>query len=72
VKKTDTIAETPMKTCLRDCVKIVLDDRPCNKLRQASLFNDRVKSRIVEMSSDIKIQLTSAVTFSAFLFPIDL
>jgi len=32
-----------VKVCLLDCVKIVLDDRTCNTLKQVSLSNDTIK-----------------------------
>ena len=67
-KKPHTIAETLAKPCLLDCGKIVLGDRACNKLKQGSLFNDTIKSKIFVMSGDIKFQLTSAVTPSALPF----
>jgi len=65
-----TIAETLVKPYLHDCAKTVLDDRACNKLKQVPLFKDTVKSRIIETSSDIKFQLTLAVTCSALPFAI--
>jgi len=63
-KKSHAIAETLVKPYLLDCAKMVLDDRACNKVKQVSISNVTIKSLIVEISSDIKIQLTSAVTSS--------
>ena len=71
-KKPHTIAETLVKPCLLDCAKIALDDKAYNKLKQVSLSNDTIKNRIVEMSSDIKIQLISTVSSSALPFAIQL
>ena len=70
-KKSHTIAEMLVKPCLLDCAKTVLDDR-AYKSKQDSFSNDVVKSRIIKMSNDIKIQLTSATTFAALPFAIRL
>jgi len=63
-KKSHAIAETLVKPYILDCAKMVLDDRGCNKVKQVSLSDVTIKRLIVEISSDMKIQLTSAVTSS--------
>ena len=71
-KKPHTIAKTLVKPCFLDCAKIVLDDRAYNKLKLVPLSNNTSNNRIVKMSSNTKIQLTSAVTSSALPFAIQL
>ena len=45
-KKAHTIAETLIKPCLLDCARIILGDDACSKLKQISMSNDTVRSRI--------------------------
>ena len=66
-KKLLTIAETLVKPCLLDYAKIVLADIAYNTLKQVSPSKDTIKKEIVEMCSDIKVQLISAVTSSALV-----
>ena len=63
-KKTHNIAETLIKSCLEECAGILLDESAKSKLKQISLSNDTVKSRIADMACDIKFQLIENIKAS--------
>ena len=56
-KKPHTIGETLIKLCILECARIVLNKDAVNKLDQISMSNDTIKSRIVDMSNNIKLQV---------------
>ena len=53
-KKPHTIGESLIKPCILECANLVLGVKASEQLKQISLSKDTVKSRIVEMSSNIK------------------
>ena len=56
-KKPYSIGETLIKPCLVSCAGILLGESAVSKMMQVSLSNDTVKSRICDMSCNIKSQL---------------
>ena len=67
-KKPHTIGETP---CILECARIVLNKDAIKKLNQISMSNDRIKSRIVEMSNNIKLQVISKIQTSPMFIQLD-
>ena len=65
-KKPHSIGETLIKPCLVSCVGILLGESAVSKMMQVSLSNDTVKSRICDMSCNIKSQLLAKVKASPF------
>ncbi|XP_067945153.1 zinc finger BED domain-containing protein 5-like [Watersipora subatra] len=55
-KKPHTIGETLVKPCLLKCTKIILGDTAAQKIADVFLSDSTVKSRIDDMSADIKRQ----------------
>ena len=55
-KKPHSIGETLLKPCILESVKLVLGEKASQTMKQISLSNDTIKSRIHEMSDDIKEQ----------------
>ncbi|XP_067949575.1 protein FAM200C-like [Watersipora subatra] len=53
-KKPPTIGETLVKPCLLECTKIILGDTTAQKIADLSLSDSTVKSRIDDMSEEIK------------------
>ena len=70
-KKPHTIGETLIKPCLLECAQILLDKEAYNKIRDVSLSNDTVASRICDMADNIKSQVLLKIT-SSQLFAIQL
>lgn len=56
-KKPHTIGEELIKPCLIEATTLVLGKQQSNKLKEISLSNDTIKSRIFEMSEDILLQV---------------
>ena len=56
-KKPYSIGETLIKPCLVSCAGILPGESAVSKMMQVSLSNDTVKSRICDMSCNIKSQL---------------
>ena len=65
-KKPHTIGESLIKPCILDCANLVLGVKAPEQLKQISLSNDTVKSRIVEMSSNIKDKVIMKAKRSPF------
>jgi len=55
-KKPHNTGETLLKPCMLESVKLVLGEKESQTMKQISLSNDIIKSRIHEMSDDIKEQ----------------
>ena len=70
-KKPHKIGETLIKPCLLECAQILLDKEAYNKIRDVSLSNDTVASRICDMADNIKSQVLLKIT-SSQLFAIQL
>ena len=70
-KKPHTIGETLIKPCMLECTKLVLGETAARKLADVSLSNDTVKTRIQEISTDIKQQIVKKLNSSP-LFAIQL
>ena len=60
-KKPHTIGETLIKPCILECARIVLNKDAISKLEQISMSNDKIKSRIVDMSNNIKHQVITKI-----------
>ena len=58
-KKPHTIAETLVKPCAMEMVKIVLGKEAEKKLQQVPLSSDTIRSRIDDKSQDILLQIVS-------------
>ncbi|XP_067949420.1 zinc finger BED domain-containing protein 5-like [Watersipora subatra] len=56
-KKPHTIGATLIKPCLLECTKIILGDTAAQNIADLSLSDSTVKSRIDDMSADIKRQV---------------
>lgn len=63
-KKPHNIAENLIKPCLVTCAKLLLGDSAASQMKQVSLSNDTVRSRICEMSDDLQRQLIHKVKSS--------
>ncbi|XP_067936823.1 protein FAM200C-like [Watersipora subatra] len=61
-KKPHTIGKTLVKPCLLECTKIILGDTTAQKIADLSLSDSTAKSRIDDMSADIKSPLTETTT----------
>ena len=53
-KKAQTIGKTLLKPCILESVKLMLGERASQTMKQISLSNDTIKSRIHEMFKNIK------------------
>ena len=53
-KKPHNIGGTLLKPCVLESVKLVLGEKASQTMKQISLSNDTIKSRIHEMSNNIK------------------
>ena len=65
-KKPHTIGEVLIKPCMIDCARLVLGEDASRKLKQISLSDDTIKSRIDDMADNIKAQVISKIRLSAF------
>ena len=63
-KKPHNIGETLLKPCILESVKLVLGEKASQTMKQISLSNDTIKSRIHEMSDNIKSKVLSKIDFS--------
>ena len=63
-KKPHNIGESLLKLCILDSVKLVLGEKASQTMKQISLSNDTIKSRIHEMSDDIKSKVLSKIDSS--------
>ena len=63
-KKPYNIAETLIKPCLVECATILLDSNAVSKIKQVSLSNDTIKSRIDDMACNIKSKLIANIKAS--------
>ena len=64
-KKPHNIGETLLKPCTLESVKLVLGEKASQTMKQISLSNDTIKSRIHEMSDKIKSKLVGVCTDGA-------
>ena len=63
-KKPHNIGETLLKPCILESVKLVLGEKVSQTMKQISLSNDTIKSRIHEMSNNIKSKVLSKIDSS--------
>ena len=63
-KKPHNIGETLLKPCILKSVKLVLGEKASQTMKQISLSNDTIKSRIHEMSDNIKSKVLSKIDSS--------
>ena len=63
-KKPHNIGETLLKPCILESVKLVLGEKAFQTMKQISLSNDTIKSRILEMSDNIKSKVLSKIDSS--------
>ncbi|XP_067950224.1 protein FAM200C-like [Watersipora subatra] len=69
-KNPHTIGET--LTCLLECTKIILGDTAAQKIADLSLLDSTVKSRIDDMSANIKRQIIEKIkSFPMFAVQLD-
>ena len=67
-KKPHNIGETLLKPCILESVKLVLGENASQTMKQISLSNDTIKSRVHEMSDNIKSKVLSTVRLTPLLF----
>lgn len=58
-KKPQTIGETMIKPCIMSIVRLLFGEASCARVRQISISNNTVKSRICDMSANIFDQVLS-------------
>ena len=63
-KKAHTIGETLRKPCILESVKLMLEEKASQTMKQISLSNDTKKYRIHEMSKNIKSKMISKINSS--------
>ena len=63
-KKPHNIGETLLKRCILESVKLVLGEKASQTMKQISLSNDTIKSRIHKMSDNIKSKVLSKIDSS--------
>ena len=63
-EKPHNVGETLMKPCILEIVKLVLEEKASQTLKQISLSNDTIKSRIHEMSDNIESKVLSKIDSS--------
>ena len=63
-KKPHNIGETLLKPCILESVKLVLGEKASQTMKQISLSNDTIKSRIYDMSDNIKSKVLSKIDSS--------
>ena len=63
-KLTHNIGKTLLKPCILESVKLVLGEKASPTMKQISLSNNTIKSRIHEMSDNIKSKVLSKIDFS--------
>ena len=63
-KKPQDIGETLLKPCILESVKLVLGEKASQTMKQISLSNNTIKSRIHEMSDNIKSKVLSKIDSS--------
>ena len=71
-KKAHTIGETLLKPCILESVKLMLGEKASQTMKRISLSYDTIKSRIHEMSENIKSKVISKINSSpVFAFQLD-
>ena len=71
-KKAHTIGETRLKPCILESVKLRLGKKASQTVKRISLSNDTIKSRIHEISENIKSKVISKINSSpVFAFQLD-
>ena len=70
-KMPHNIGETLLKPCILESVKLVLGEKASQTMKQISLSNDTIKSRIHEMSDNIKSKVLSKI-YSSPVFALQL
>ena len=63
-KKAHMIGETLLKPCILESVKLMLGEKASQTMKQISLSNDTIKSRIHDMSENIKSKVISKINSS--------
>ena len=63
-KKPHNIGETLLKPCILESVRLVLGEKVSQTMKQISLSNDTIKSRIHEMSDNIKSKVLPKIDSS--------
>ena len=63
-KKAHTIGKTLLKPCILESVKLMLGEKASQKMKRISLSNDTIKSRIHEISENIKSKVISKINSS--------
>ena len=63
-KKAHTIGETLLKPCILESVKLMLGEKASQTMKRISLSNDTIKSRIHEMSENIKSKVILKINSS--------
>ena len=63
-KKPHNIGETLLKPCILESVKLVLGEKASQTMKQISLSNDTMKSRVHEMLDNIKSKMLSKIESS--------
>ena len=66
-KKPRTIGDNLIKPCILKCARIVLNKDAICKLERIFMSNDTIKSRIVDMSNNIKHQVITKIQASPIL-----
>ena len=64
IKKPHNIGETLLKPCILESLKLVLEEKASQTMKQISLSYDTIKSRIHEMSDNIKSKVLSKIDSS--------
>ena len=65
-KKAYTIAETLIKPCMLDCVKLVLSENAVNNLKQIPLSDNTIKAQIEDMAQNINDQVIAKIKSSPY------
>ena len=63
-KMPHNIGETLLKPCILESVKLVLGEKASQTMKPISLSNDKIKSRIHEMSDNMKSKVLSKIDSS--------
>ena len=63
-RKAHTIGKTLLKPCILESMKLMLGEKASQTMKQISLSNDTIKSRIHEMSENIKSKVISKINSS--------
>ena len=63
-KRPHNVSETLLKPCILESVKLMLGEKASQTTKQISLSNDTIKSRIHDMSDNIKSKMLSKIDSS--------